>query len=236
MSRPVFGVVEISDDPVLLLIAGIFIVTFIGVCAVAFLLLARRRTDGPATTWKFQHHSRLPVSKRTFEQISHATATAMAKPEISPATRAQLNQLDQVRGVFVSIYRVLMIVVGLAGLTGGILLLRSHTPANMQGLPGAIIVLFSLGALMKGLVPGPSIVPTEPLDPALLDKINLQVITSQPLTVRLSESDIQRAAEMLRRGVPLADAVRAVHPGYEDLSESEKRSVESAVAQATGHG
>lgn len=228
--------IEISDDPVLLLIAGIFIVTFIGVCAGAYLLLARRRTDAPATTWKLQLQSRLPVSKQTFEQISRATAVATARPEISPATRATLNQLDKARGVFVSVYRVLMIAVGLAGLTGGILLLRSHTPANMQGLPGAIIVLFSLGALLKGLVPGPSIVPVEPLDPALLDqlkeKINVQGITSQQLVVRLDESDIRQAAEMLRRGVPIAEAARAVHPGYANLSEIDKRSVEFAIEQA----
>lgn len=239
MSRPVFGVVEIGGDPMLLLIAGVFIVTFISVCAAAYLLLVKRRTDGTATTWKFQLQSRLPVSKRTFERMSYGTAAAMARPQISAATRAQLNQLGQVRGVFVSVYRVLMISVGLAGLTAGILLLRSHTPANMHGLPGAIVLLFSLGALLKGLVPGPSIVPVEPLDPALLDqfkeKINVQVITSQPLTVRLDGSDIRQAAEMLRRGVPIADAARAVHPGYADLSEMDKRSVEFAIAQATGH-
>jgi len=159
VSRPVLGLVEIGDDRMLLLIGGVFIVTFIAVCAGAYLLLAKRRTGAPTTTWNFQLHNRQPVSKRTFEQISHATAAATARPEISPATRAQLQQLDQVRGVFVSIYRVLMIVVGLAGLTAGVLLLRSHTPANQNGLPGAIIVLFSVGALLKGLVPGPSIRP-----------------------------------------------------------------------------
>jgi hypothetical protein len=78
----------------------------------------------------------------------------------------------------------------------------------------------------------------DPLDPALLDqfkeKINVQVITSPPLTVRLSASDIRQAADMLRRGVPIADAARALHPGYADLSEMDKRSVEFAIAQATG--
>jgi hypothetical protein len=238
VSRPVFAVVEIGGVPMLLLIAGVFIVTFVGVCAAAYLLLVKRRTDGTATTWKVQLQSGLPVSKRTFEWISRGTAAAMARPQISAATRAQLEQLGQVRAVFVPIYRVLMIVVGLAGLTAGILLLRSHTPANMLGLPAAIVLLLSLGALLKGLVPGPSIVPMDPLDPALLDqfkeKINVQVITSPPLTVRLSTSDIRQAADMLRRGVPIADAARAVHPGYADLSEMDKRSVEVAIAQATG--
>jgi hypothetical protein len=248
VSRTVFGVVEIGGDPVLLLIAAVFVVTFVGVCAAAYLLLVKRGADGAATTWKFQLQSRLPVSKQTFEQIANGAArraiaggdggaAAMARPQISAGTRAQLNQLDQVRGVFVSIYRALMIVVGLAGLTAAILLLRSHTPGNMHGLPGAIILLFSLGALLKGLVPGPSVVPIEPLDPALLDqfkeKVNVQVFTSQPLTVRLSGADIQQAAEMLRRGVPIADTARAIHPGYALLSEMDRRSVEFAIAQAT---
>ena len=130
---------------------------------------------------------------------------------------------------------------GLAGLTAGALVLRSHTPANMNGLPGAIIVLLSLGALLKGLLPGPSIMPSlEPLEPALLDqlreKIKVQVMTSPALRVTLSESDLRRAAEMLGRGVPIADVARAVHAGYTFLSEADRRSVEAAIAQVTGGG
>ena len=93
------------------------------------------------------------MSKHTFERIAHGAAAAMARPQISEATRAQLNQLDWARGVFVAVYRVLFVSVGLAGLTAGILLLRSHTSGNMHGLPGAIIVLLSLGALLKGSYP-----------------------------------------------------------------------------------
>ena len=136
-----------------------------------YVLLAKRRTDGRATTWKFELQSRLPVSKHTFERIAAGTAAAMARPQISEATRAQLNQLERARGVFVSVYRVLFISVGLVGLTAGILLLRSHTPANMLGLYGAIVVLFSLGALLNGIVPGPSVVPMEPLDRVYLDQL-----------------------------------------------------------------
>jgi hypothetical protein len=232
MSKPLFGVVEIGNDPMLLLIAGVFVVTFITVCAAAYVLLAKRRTDGPATTWKFELQSRLPVSKHTFERI------AMARPRVSEATRAQLNQLERARGVFVSVYRVLFISVGLAGLIAGILLLRSHTPANMLGLYGAIVVLFALGALLNGIVPGPSVVPMEPLSRVHLDqlkqKIKVQVFTSEPLTVTLSAAEIRAAREMLRRGVPIADAVGAVYPGYEGLVESDKRALECVLRQATG--
>jgi hypothetical protein len=232
MSKPLFGVVEIGNDPMLLLIAGVFVVTFITVCAAAYVLLAKRRTDGLATSWKFELQSRLPVSKHTFERI------AMARPRISEATRAQLNQLERARGVFVSVYRVLFISVGLAGLIAGILLLRSHTPANMLGLYGAIVVLFALGALLNGIVPGPSVVPMEPLSRVHLDqlkqKIKVQVFTSEPLTVRLSAAEIRAAREMLRGGVPIADAVGAVYPGYEGLVESDKRALECVLRQATG--
>jgi hypothetical protein len=229
--------VEIGNDPMLLLIAAVFVVSFITVCAVAYVLLAKRRTDGPATTWRLELQSRLPVSKHTFERIADGTAAAMARPQITEATRAQLNQLDRARGVFVSVYRVLFITVGLAGLTAGILLLRSHTPANMHGLPGGIVVLLALGMLLKGIVPGPSVVPIEPLDRAHLDllkeKIKVQVLTSEPLTVRLSAPEIRTAGEMLRRGLPIADAIRAVYPAYEGLSESDKRALEFALRQTT---
>jgi hypothetical protein len=223
----------------LLLSAGVFIVTFVAVGTIAYLLIGNRRSDGPATTWKFQLQRRLPVSKRTFELISRVTHAGMERPSISPETRVQLDRLDQVRGVFVSIYRVLMIGVGLVGLTGGVLLLRSHTPGNMNGLPGAIILLLSLGALLKGVVPDPSIRPSvQPLEPALLEqfkrKINVQVSTLQPLRVTLSEVDMRLAAEMLHRGVPIADVARAVHAGYEGLSDHDRRSVESVIAQASG--
>jgi hypothetical protein len=238
MSKPLFGVVEIGNDPMLLLIAGVFVVTFITVCAAAYVLLAKRRTDGPATTWKFELQSRLPVSNHTFERIAAGTAAAMARPRISEARRAQLNQLERARGVFVSVYRVLFISVGLAGLIAGILLLRSHTPANMLGLYGAIVVLFALGALLNGIVPGPSVVPMEPLSRVHLDqlkqKIKVQVFTSEPLTVTLSAAEIRAAREMLRRGVPIADAVGAVYPGYEGLVESDKRALECVLRQATG--
>ena len=155
----------------LLLIAGVFVVTFITVCAVAYVLLAKRRTGGPATPWKVRaakpfaglvediradrgrdsgHHG------KAAGQWSHTGAAQPTRPG-SRSVRVRLPSL------FVSLE--------LAGLTGGILLLRSHTPGNMNGLPGAIIVLLSLGALLKGIVPGPSVMAVEPLDQVHLDQL-----------------------------------------------------------------
>jgi hypothetical protein len=239
-ARPsgLLGVVEIGGDPTLLIVGAVFIGTFIAVAAVGYLLLRKARTDRTTPTWQFQLQTRLPVSKPTFDRISRATQAGLSTPATSPATRAQFDQLDRARSVCVSVYRVVMILVGLAGVTGGILLIRSHTPGNMQGLPGAIIVLVSLGALLNGLIPPRSIRPITPLDPALLDeakqKIRIQVSHAAPLHVTLSESDLQRAAESLRRGLPVADVARAVYPSYDNLDDMDRRALESLIRQAVG--
>jgi hypothetical protein len=237
MPRPVFGVVEIADDPTMpLLIGGIFIATLLAVGAIAWIVLAKARS-GEATTWKADLQGALPVSKRTFDRIAEATVASLERPQVSDATRAQLDRLARTRGLFASAYRMIMIGVGLAGLAGGILLLRSHTPANMNGLPGGIVVLLSLGALLKGLAPGPAVVPMEPLDRASLDAMTEKIqvrVSTQPLTVRLSDSDLHDAGAMLRRGVPIAEAVRAVYPDYDALDEFNQRALESAIRQAAG--
>lgn len=238
MPKPVFGVVEIADDPaMLLLIGGIFIATFLAAGAIAWIVLAKARSGGDATTWKVDLQGTLPVSKQTFDRIAEAAAASLERPRVGDATRAHLDQLARTRGLFASAYRIIMVGVGLAGLAGGILLLRSHTPANMNGLPGGIVVLLSVGALLKGLAPGPSVVPMEPLDrasrAAMKEKIQVKVST-QPLTVRLSESDLHDAGEMLRLGVPIAEAVRAVYPQYDSLDELDRRALESAIRRAAG--
>jgi hypothetical protein len=232
--RPLLAIVEIGDDPMLLVIGGVFILTFMLACAVAYLLLARG--DPSQSGWHLHFQRRLPVSQRTFEQIANATAAAIAKPETSAARRAQLDELGRKRGAFVVVYRTVMIASGLVALTAAVLLLRSHTPANMNGLPGGIVLLISLGLLMNGLIPGPSIVPVvDPLNADLVDqiknKIKLQVSTAEPLTVALNESQMRLGAEMLSQGVPLADVARAVYANYDNHSETDKRSIEVAVGQ-----
>jgi hypothetical protein len=155
------AIVEIDSGPLVLIISCVFIVAFIVVCAIAYLLLAKGQSTESA--WHLQFRGRVPVSKPTFERIATATAAAMRTPDVSATTRARLDALAGTRRTFVVVYRTVMIAVGLVGLTGAALLLRSHTPANMNGLPGGIILLLSLGALLNGLIPGPSIKPEEPL-------------------------------------------------------------------------
>jgi hypothetical protein len=112
--------------------------------------------------------------------------------------------------------------------------LRAHTPANMMGLPGAIVLLLALGALLKGLVPGPVLTPVAPLDPELLrqmrEKISVRVITGEPIAVKLGEADIRRVSDMLRRGSSPGDALRAVYPNFDSLRDGEKRWLESTIS------
>lgn len=225
------AVVEIND-PIILVVAAVFIVTFVGVCAVAYVVLAKRRRDGGQTTWQFG--ARLPLTPETFERVAAGTAAAVSVPEVTPATRATFDGLDRLRGTLVSIYRISMITVGLVGLVAGGLMLRAHTSANMMGLPGAIIVLLALGALMQGLVPGPAVTPVEPLDPEQLrqmrEKISVRVVTGEPIAVNLEAADIRRVSEMLRRGSSRGDALRAVYPDFDSLGDSEKRWLESTIS------
>jgi hypothetical protein len=234
MPALVLAVVEIND-PMLLVVAAVFMLTFISVCVIAYVVLAKRRRDGE-TTWQFS--ARLPLTPENFERVASRTRAAVSASEVTPATRANFERLDRLRGTFVSIYRIVMITVGLAGLVAAGLIFRAHTPANMMGLPGAIVLLLALGALLKGLVPGPALTAVEPLDSDLLrqmrEKISVRVITGEPIAVKLGEGDIRRVSEMLRRGSSPGDALRAVYPDFDGLGESEKRWLESTISNYVG--
>ncbi len=207
---------------------------FVGVYAVAYAALVKRSREGDQTTWALQLGARLPLTKDNFARAAEATAAAVSVPEVTPATRASFERLDRARGTFVSIYRTILITVGLAGLVAGGLLVRSHTPGNMNGLPGAIVLLLALGALLTGLVPGPSVKPVEPLDPDLLwqmrEKISVRTSIAEPIAVKLGEADIRRVSEMLRGGSSPDVALRAVYPNFDTLGDSEKRWLESTIS------
>ena len=110
----------------------------------------------------------------------------------------------------------------------------------MNGLPGAIVLLLALGALLTGLVPGPAVRPVEPLDPELLrqmrEKISVRAITAEPIAVKLGEADVRRVSEMLRRGSSPGDALRAVYPDFDALGDSERRWLESTISNYVRDG
>ena len=230
----VFADVEITDNPVMLLVIGVFFLTFVAVCVIGLVMLSRGRREGSATTWRTDFSARVPVSPATFERLADETRTAVAIPEVAPEVRQTLNSLQSVRRGLATGYRAGLIIAGLAGLVGGILLVRSHTPANMQGLPGAIIILLSLGALLSGLVPSRTVDPGEPLDAETLrrmrEKISVQVTAPTTTQIQLGASELKQVADMVRAGSAIPDAIRSVYPRFDDLSRAEQRWLESTVA------
>ena len=235
--HPVFADVEIADNPMMLLVIGVFLLTFVAVCVIGFVMFSRGRREGTATTWRMDFGARVPVSPATFERLADETRAAVAIPEVAPETRATLNSLRSLRRGLVIGYRTGWIVLGLGGLVGGLLLLRSHTPANMQGLPGAIIILLSLGALLNGLVPSRTVDPGEPLPAETLrqmrEKIRVEVTSPAVTHVQLGETELKRIADMVRAGSPMSDALRAVYPSFDGLSKAEQQWLESTVATLT---
>jgi hypothetical protein len=227
--------VELSEDPGLLLVAGVFVLTFVLVCGVAYGLLLKGRRRGGGSTWHVQFGSELPVSKETFDAASHAVERAVTPPWASASTVATLDGLERVRRGFAWVYRTGFILGGIAGIGAGIMLLLSHTPANMQGLPGAILFLLGLGAMINGLIPPRSVANVEPLAPELLrqmrEKISVEVKTLEPLEVKLGKSEIQRLSAMIIDGTPIGEALGDVYPAYEELSELVNRWLESTLSK-----
>jgi hypothetical membrane protein len=232
--RPVFADIEIADNPVMLLVVGVFLLTFVAVCVIGFVVFSRGRRQGSATTWRLDVGGRVPVSQPLFDRIAQETRAAVAMPEVTPEVRETLDSLASVRRGLAVVYRTGLIVAGLAGLVGGILLLRMHSPGNTQVLPGAMIILLSLGALLSGLVPSRTVEPGEPLPAEMLrqmrEKISVRLPDSTVTRVELGESELKRIAEMVRAGSSLPDALRAVYPPFDTLSRAEQGWIESTVA------
>jgi len=227
------AVVELGGTAVL--VAGVFVLTFVLVCVGAYWLLKGTRMshdgDSQGLSFQIQTSRELPVDTQTFDSIASAVQTGLKKPAVPPTTQAFFKDIDKTRAALVSVYRVVMVCVGVAGLTVSFLMFREATSANLMTLPAALIGLFSLGALGKGLIPDRTLQPVEPIERALLDKIRVQT-SVQPLTINLGQFEIMKAAEMLRGGSSLEDVARAVYPSYERLQEFEKLPVQQLLAKA----
>jgi hypothetical protein len=203
------------------------------------LLLARKKPapqveskKGPAIgpTWNFNFSGELPVSKATVDAVKKLTTVAISKPAVSPETKIVLKQLDVASDVLAAMNRALFILIGVVGLTVGLYWLPRASWDNGELLPVALVLFFSLGALLKGLPLGGSRRATA-IDPSLYDKIDVRV-TTEPLTVSLGEFEMQKAAEMLRNGRSADETARAVYSGYDGLGDFEKQAVASAIEQA----
>jgi hypothetical protein len=227
------AVVEIGGTA--LLVAAVFLVTFVLVCVGAYWLLKGTRVshegNSGAVSFRIQTSRELPLDTQTFHSMASAVQSAVKRPEVPAATRAFFKDVDKARATFVSISRVIMIAVGVAGLTVSFLMFRQANTANLMTLPAALIGLFSLGALGKGLIPDRRFQPVEPIDPALLDKIRVET-SVEPLTINFGQFEMMKAAEMTARGASSEDVARAVHGGYDALSDFEKAAVQQLIAKA----
>jgi hypothetical protein len=228
----IFAVVELASLTGLVA-AAVFLVVFAIVCIVAWWLLRMLRPGSPGpTTWELNFTHQLPVSGSTAGRIADITERAMRRPDIAPETRARLDALRETRQTVASFYRSALTLIGLAGAAAAVALFTQADSANMLGLPAAIILLLSLGALLKGVIPSRTVKPLASLDPSLFRNVHVEVASNQPLTINLGESDMAKAMAMLREGASPDAIARALHPQYDALGNLEKRAVEQALSQA----
>jgi hypothetical protein len=232
--RTLLAVVEISDSPAMLAVVVSIAALFAVLAIFALIWLIRNARSGAdgSTTWQVNLARPIEVEKPTFDRIVDLTQRAVERPVVTPETREFVEHLGQTRNALAIVVRVGLILGGLLGIALSIVLFRQADSANMMGLPAGIILLVSLGTLLSGIIPSSTIKPTlEPLDPGLLDKFDVQVRT-QPLTVNLSQFDVMKMNEMVRGGSSMEEVARAIYPGYDRLSETDKSAIRHALAEA----
>jgi hypothetical protein len=156
---------------------------------------------------------------------------ATRPPEVSPEARALLDDLVPVRDTLRGFYQTVLIGFGVLGLVGAVALFIKHDPANMLGLCGAVLLLLSLGAILEGLVPKWKLGPKGPLFAGLADKVDVRIST-QPVTLTLSEADLATATKLREAGRSPDDIVRAVYPAYDQLGEHEQEALRRMLEQA----
>ena len=195
MTRPPVSVIAVVEiDPVAGLVAlAVFAVVVVVLGVGAWWLLRNlRASPREGRSWQLNVTSRLPVSKGTFDRVTRLTEQRLAKPEVTPETRAFVDRLADTRDAIAVVNRAILILVGLLGVAGAIGLFRQADSANMLGLPASIILLVSLGALLSGLIPSRTVKPIEPLDPALFKNVDVNVSTER-ITIDQDEARLERS-------------------------------------------
>jgi hypothetical protein len=227
---PLIAVVEIGPGAAAILLAVVALIA-VGLGGAFWLLSRGRRGPHGTTEWRFDFAGELPVGKPALDRLATLTEAALAPPALAPETRAAVDSLGSLRRTLAGIYRAALIVGGIGGLVLAFVLFRGADAANMQGLPAAIVLLLSLGALFSGLIPSRTVDPVTPVDPDLFKNISVQV-SRQPLTVHLSQFELIRAKEMLRQGATLDAIARAVVAEYDRLGGPEKHAIQQTLAKA----
>lgn len=211
-----------------LIAAAVFVLVFAIVCVAAwFLIRLLPSSRGPASL-DATFTRQVSMSGPAAERLASITETAMRRPDITPETRERLDALRETRDRLASFYRRALMFLGLAGVAAAAALFWQADSANMLGLPAAIILLFGLGALLKGLFPDPALRPRGSSRPG---NFRVELTSGQPLRLALGEPELAKAAAMLREGASPDAIARAVHPAYDTLAPHEKRALEQALSQ-----
>lgn len=235
MLEPMAALVEIGPDNIwALLLAFLLLMASIALIA-GLIVTAIRRKAGPGgvASWSTSRTFTLPVSKSTFDRLSGVVAKGVERPPVTPQRRANLDWLPQARKTFTHIYRGLLFLAGGAGLTLAYVLYADATPGNMQLLPAGIIALLSAGALLSALFPSRAVTgDIEPIDPRLLEKIQVTVGRPAETTFRLDQAQIDMATGLFADGWDADNVARSVVPDYDALPDEIKHALQSMLRQA----
>lgn len=167
-----FALTAPGDSRTVTIIVGVFVITFVVVCVVAYLFLASRRVDPPPAEPSSAEPSpappvpdRLPLSRFSQEPVVSPSAVPKAASRAANDPPATPAAVDPGRALFALFYRALMTLTGLFGLAASALMASAATSLGRLIVVAFAIAVFSLWALYRGLVSGPA-VPTRPRDPS----------------------------------------------------------------------
>ena len=229
------AVVEIGFDNVWALLLAVFVFLVIVGSTAAVFVLAMKRKRGPdgTSSWTVSQNVPLSVSKKTFDRMSSVVARGLQKPDVKPETLARIESLSHTRPAFVRLYRILLGGMGLVGFALATRLYLDATPGNMLLLPAAIVALLSAGALLSALIPSRTVTgKIEPIDPALLDRIHVEVQRPQESTFTISQNDLDIAIRLLSQGESAEAVARAVIKGWDRLSAAEQGALKAMLQKA----
>jgi len=223
------AVVEI-DGTTGVIILAVFVIVFLVVAALAWSIVRKTTVSSRSTlTGRLSTDIPLPVSRpETFDRVVKAVTKGMSRPSLTSEQQQFVAGLAKTRKKVATAYRWGLMIAGIAGVGLSIAIYRGYRDDEMILLPVGIIFLVSLGVFLSGLVPSRVVDPIEPIDPALLKNIHVDVAT-QPLTVQLDEATREKSIELLRGGMEPEQVARQVVPGYDHLNDPERQEVQRAI-------
>jgi hypothetical protein len=224
------SVVEI-DGTAGVIVLAVFVSVFLVVAGLAWLIVRNTTisTDKSTPGWRLSTNIPLPVSRpAAFDRLTDAMAKGASRPSLASAQRRFMAGLSNTRKKLATGHRLGLIVAGIGGIVLSMAIYRDYRDDEMILLPVAIIFLVSLGVLLSGVIPSRTVDPIEPIDPALLNNLQLNVST-EPLTIQFDDEFAKRAMDMLSSGISPEEVTRQIAPG-DGLDERTRQQVERAIA------